>query len=156
MSLSIRHPAEFIPLNILREKLHKSLLFVVLNTPAYAIVLIFASAMRCTFYQGTAKMTAKFVISSESGAIFVTAAQLQWRHEQRTKNSAETIDKTTVHSSFSKGYPTMLNKNDFALEQLEDRLEMFCVYVPYVGTCYKKVWFVTIPYPCVKYYRICF
>jgi hypothetical protein len=50
----------------------------------------------------------------------------------------------------------MLHKNDFALEQLEERLEMFCIYVPYVTTCYKKVWFITIAYPCVKYHRICF
>jgi hypothetical protein len=50
----------------------------------------------------------------------------------------------------------MLHKEDFAIEQLEERLEMLCLYIPYVGTCYKKVWFVTIPYPCVKYYRICF
>jgi hypothetical protein len=44
----------------------------------------------------------------------------------------------------------------FAIEQLEDRLETFCIYIPYVGTCYTTVWFVRIPYPCVKYYRICF
>ncbi|MEZ4705843.1 MAG: hypothetical protein R3A44_01475 [Caldilineaceae bacterium] len=24
----------------------------------------------------------------------------------------------------------MLNKNDFSMEQLEERLEMFCIYVP--------------------------
>jgi hypothetical protein len=45
---------------------------------------------------------------------------------------------------------------NFAIEQLEDRLETFCLYIPYVGTCYTTVWFVRIPYPCVKYYRICF
>jgi hypothetical protein len=50
----------------------------------------------------------------------------------------------------------MSNNQHFAIEQLEARLETLCVYVPYIGTCYKKVWFVTIPYPCVKYYRICF
>ena len=50
----------------------------------------------------------------------------------------------------------MVNKNDFALEQLENRLEMFCIYVPYVGVCSKRVWFVTIYYPCVKYRWICF
>ena len=49
----------------------------------------------------------------------------------------------------------MLHKQDFAVEQLETRLEQFCIYVPYVGTCYKCVWFVCIPYPCVKYYRFC-
>jgi hypothetical protein len=52
-----------------------------------------------------------------------------------------------------------MNSNEnFALEQLEDRLETLslCFYVPYVGVCYKHVWFVTIAYPCVKYYRICF
>ena len=50
----------------------------------------------------------------------------------------------------------MLHKNDFAIEQLEERLEMFCFYVPYVATCYKKVWIFTIAYPCIKYHRICF
>lgn len=50
----------------------------------------------------------------------------------------------------------MLQQNDFAIEQLETRLETFCIYVPYIGTCYKKVWFVTIPYPCTKFRRICF
>ncbi|MCX6043500.1 MAG: hypothetical protein NT075_00190 [Chloroflexi bacterium] len=49
-----------------------------------------------------------------------------------------------------------MNKQEFAVEQLETRLEQLCVIVPYIGTCYKKVWFVTIPYPCVKYYRFCF
>ncbi len=49
-----------------------------------------------------------------------------------------------------------LNTEDFAIEQLEERLEMFCLYLPYVGTCYKKVWFITIPYPCIKFRRICF
>ena len=50
----------------------------------------------------------------------------------------------------------MLHNHDFALEQLEERLEMFCISVPYVSTCYTKVWGITIAYPCVKYYRICF
>ncbi|MCB9150033.1 MAG: hypothetical protein H6641_14855 [Caldilineaceae bacterium] len=50
----------------------------------------------------------------------------------------------------------MLNKNDFALEQLEERLEMLCIYVPYVGTCYKKIWFFTVAFPCLKYRSICF
>lgn len=50
----------------------------------------------------------------------------------------------------------MLNHHDFASEELEARLELFCITVPYIGTCYKRVWFVTIPYPCVKYYTLCF
>lgn len=50
----------------------------------------------------------------------------------------------------------MLHKNDFAIEQLETRLETLCIYVPYVATCYKTVWFVRIPYPCIKFYRYCF
>lgn len=50
----------------------------------------------------------------------------------------------------------MLTNRDFAVEQLESRLEMFCISVPYIGTCYKTVWFVRIPYPCVKYYTLCF
>lgn len=49
-----------------------------------------------------------------------------------------------------------MSNNQFSLEQLENRLETLCIYVPYVSTCYKHVWFVTIPYPCVKYYRWCF
>jgi hypothetical protein len=49
-----------------------------------------------------------------------------------------------------------MSNNQFNLEQLENRLETLCIYIPYVGTCYKHVWFVTIPYPCVKYYRWCF
>ena len=44
----------------------------------------------------------------------------------------------------------------FAIEQLEDRLETFCLYVPYVGTCYKTVWFLRIPYPCWKWKIVCF
>lgn len=50
-----------------------------------------------------------------------------------------------------------MNSNQtFALEQLEERNETFCIYVPYVSVCYKTVWFVRIPYPCVKYYWLCF
>jgi len=49
----------------------------------------------------------------------------------------------------------MLHTNDFALEQLENRLEMFCFNVPYIGTCYKTVWGFRIPYPCLKYRTIC-
>ncbi|MFN8487206.1 MAG: hypothetical protein U0350_06410 [Caldilineaceae bacterium] len=51
----------------------------------------------------------------------------------------------------------MLKHQDFAVEQLESRLEqLFCVYVPYVGVCYKCYWFGCIPYLCIKYYRICY
>ncbi len=50
----------------------------------------------------------------------------------------------------------MVTKQDFAMEQLENRLEMLCIYVPYIGVCSKRVWFVTIYYPCTKFYRICF
>ena len=57
---------------------------------------------------------------------------------------------------YTKGDTIMLHKNDFAIEQLENRLETLCIYVPYIATCYKTVWFVRIPYPCVKYYRFCF
>jgi hypothetical protein len=45
----------------------------------------------------------------------------------------------------------MLNKNDFALEQLENRLEMLWIYVPYVATCSKKILWVTVYYPCIKW-----
>ena len=50
----------------------------------------------------------------------------------------------------------MSNNREFALEQLESRMEMFCLYVPYVGTCSKKVLWWKIYYPCLKYRRICF
>jgi hypothetical protein len=69
--------------------------------------------------------------------------------------TAESTNRQTYYPTPERN-PLMLHKNDFALEQLEERLEMLCIYVPYVATCYKKVWFVTIPYPCVKYYRLCF
>lgn len=55
-----------------------------------------------------------------------------------------------------KGDIIMLHKNDFALEQLENRLEMLCIYLPYIGTCYKTVWGFRIPYPCLKYRTFCF
>ena len=50
----------------------------------------------------------------------------------------------------------MLKKNDFALEQLEERLEMLCLYIPYVGTCRKRVLWFYVYYPCIKVRRICF
>ncbi|MEZ4734135.1 MAG: hypothetical protein R3E79_44140 [Caldilineaceae bacterium] len=50
----------------------------------------------------------------------------------------------------------MLHKNDFAVEQLETRLETLCIYVPYVGTCSKKILWVTVYYPCLKLRRFCF
>ncbi|MEZ4730036.1 MAG: hypothetical protein R3E79_23140 [Caldilineaceae bacterium] len=50
----------------------------------------------------------------------------------------------------------MLHKNDFAIEQLENRLETLCIYVPYLGVCSKRILFVTIYYPCWKLRRICF
>ena len=45
----------------------------------------------------------------------------------------------------------MLNTNDFAIEQLETRLETLWIYVPYITTCSKKVLWVTIYYPCLKW-----
>ena len=45
----------------------------------------------------------------------------------------------------------MLHKNDFALEQLEERLETLWIYVPYWATCTKRVWIFTIYYPCLKW-----
>jgi hypothetical protein len=50
----------------------------------------------------------------------------------------------------------MLHNQNFSIEELEARLETFCIYVPYLGVCYKKVWFVTIPYPCWKLKLVCF
>jgi len=49
-----------------------------------------------------------------------------------------------------------MSDNNFAIEPLEARLEQFCITVLYIGTCYKHVWFFTIPYPCVKYTTLCF
>ena len=49
-----------------------------------------------------------------------------------------------------------MSDNNFAVERLESRQEQFCVLIPYIGTCYKTVWFVRIPYPCLKYYWYCF
>ena len=51
---------------------------------------------------------------------------------------------------------TTMNTNDFAIEQLEERLEMFCITIRYLGTCYYSVWGIRIPYPCWKTTRICF
>jgi hypothetical protein len=67
-------------------------------------------------------------------------------HHSPTNNSVQ----------FTQGDPIMLHNNEFAIEQLENRLETLCIYIPYVGVCSRKVWFVTIYYPCTKYYRICF
>ena len=50
----------------------------------------------------------------------------------------------------------MLKNNDFALEQLEERLEMLCLYFPYVGTCRKRVLWWNVYYPCIRYRRFCF
>jgi len=45
----------------------------------------------------------------------------------------------------------MLHKNDFAIEQLENRLETLWLYVPYVATFCKTFWFVRIPYPYLRW-----
>ena len=45
----------------------------------------------------------------------------------------------------------MLNKNDFAIEQLENRLETLWIYVPYIGTCSQRVLWWTVYYPCLKW-----
>lgn len=50
----------------------------------------------------------------------------------------------------------MVHKNDFALEQLENRLEMLCIYVPYIGVCSKKILWWTVYYPCWKVRVVCF
>ena len=50
----------------------------------------------------------------------------------------------------------MLHKNEFAIEQLEERLETICIYIPYVGVCSRKILWVTVYYPCVKYRVFCF
>lgn len=49
-----------------------------------------------------------------------------------------------------------MNTNDFALEQLENRLETLCINGVYVSICYKYVWGIRIPYLCRKYYWVCF
>ncbi|MFN8466655.1 MAG: hypothetical protein U0X20_13945 [Caldilineaceae bacterium] len=45
----------------------------------------------------------------------------------------------------------MNDNQNFAIEQIEDRLETLWVLVPYVGTCYKCVWFVCFPFLCLKW-----
>jgi hypothetical protein len=50
----------------------------------------------------------------------------------------------------------MLNQHDFSAEELEARLEMLCIPVPYLGVCYKKILWVSVPYPCWKLKYICF
>jgi len=49
-----------------------------------------------------------------------------------------------------------MSDNNFASERLESRLEQLCITFPYIGTCYKTVWFIRIPYPCVKFTTFCF
>jgi hypothetical protein len=49
----------------------------------------------------------------------------------------------------------MNSEQTFAVEQLEDRLETLCVYFPYPSICHVRVWFIVIPYPCVKHARFC-
>lgn len=48
----------------------------------------------------------------------------------------------------------MLNTQDFAIEALETRLETLWLYLPYLGTCSKKIWFVTVYYPCIKWHWV--
>lgn len=51
----------------------------------------------------------------------------------------------------------MVNNQDFAIEQLEDRLEqLYCYYYWYVGVCTKSVWGIKIPYLCWKVKLICY
>jgi len=50
----------------------------------------------------------------------------------------------------------MLHKNDFALEQLEERMETLCICVPYIGTCRRYILGWPFVYPCIKYRWICF
>jgi len=45
----------------------------------------------------------------------------------------------------------MLTKNDFAVEQLENRLETLWICVPYVTTCSRTILWVKIYYPCIKW-----
>ena len=49
------------------------------------------------------------------------------------------------------------NNNEFALEQLETRLEqLYCYWSAYVGICSQHVWFVTVYYPCLKWRLVCY
>jgi len=51
----------------------------------------------------------------------------------------------------------MLHNQDFAVEQLEARLEqLYCYYYWYVGICIKYVWGFPIPYLCWKVKLICY
>jgi hypothetical protein len=71
-------------------------------------------------------------------------------------NQSEACLRTRHASTPERHKKGQLPVKDFAITQLESRLEMFCIPVPYIGTCWKRVWFVWIPYPCVKYRWICF
>jgi hypothetical protein len=51
----------------------------------------------------------------------------------------------------------MLHNQDFAVEQLESRLEqLYCYWYWYAGVCYKSVWGFRIPYLCWKVRVICY
>jgi hypothetical protein len=51
----------------------------------------------------------------------------------------------------------MNSKQEFAIEQLESRLEQFyCYYYWYVGVCYKHVLWFNIPYFCWKVKLVCY
>lgn len=49
-----------------------------------------------------------------------------------------------------------MSNNEFAVEQLEGRLETLCYYYWYVGICYKSVWGIRIPYFCWKVRIYCY
>jgi len=80
----------------------------------------------------------------------------QQSNKQQKCIGCPSAKQSIILSVYTKGETIMVTKQDFALEQLENRLEMFCVYVPYIGTCSKKVLWWTVYYPCVKTRRICF
>jgi hypothetical protein len=59
--------------------------------------------------------------------------------------------------SFNQGETTMLNNHEFAMEPLEDRLELlYCYWQSYVGLCSINVGFFKIYYPCLKWRLVCY
>lgn len=73
---------------------------------------------------------------------------MKGRQQNKQKRRGNNILHTQYHTQ---GEQIMVTQNDFAMEQLENRLEMLWIYVPYIGTCSKKVLWWTVYYPCLKW-----
>ena len=95
-------------------------------------------------YQCSLNFIVIYAILPDIVPIFIRWAPLYYSYQG--------VNQSTQLSKRSK----LMSDQNFAIEPLETRLEQFCITVPYIGTCSKRVWFVTVYYPCVKYYRYCF